>query len=213
MNAKTRTETDKKTEAEGTPAADDGIRDAAEKDAPATGATPPAAGSEGELTAEETAALEAELDAEEAREAAASAGVGSGAGAIVSAGLGLVALTGGWTGRVLAERETLVGQLTLSKSSDPAAQIDGLYGNAWHTTALVNGGFALLALLVGAGVLLALRSGARPAPATGPAAAAARPVWIRAVAWGGVILGIIGLLISAGMYFDLFAAMPTPPSA
>jgi hypothetical protein len=187
---------------------DSAVKDSAGKDA---SEAPAAGAADEELSAEESAELEAELDAEEARAAASSAGVGSGAGAIVAAGLGLVALTGGWTGRVLAERETLVGQLTMSKASAPAAQIEGLYGNGWHTTALVNGGFALLAVLVGVGVLVALSAGAS-STATG-SAVAARPVWIRAVAWGGVILGIIGLLISAGMYFDLFAAMPTPPSA
>ncbi|MFI5805344.1 hypothetical protein [Streptomyces sp. NPDC051561] len=222
MTAKTRTETKTDAPVEASATEDAGVKDAPAaaseasetkdtKTAEPTGATATTAttkdaeNSEPELTAEESAALEAELDAEEARLAKSSAGVGSGAGAIVSAGLGLVALTGGWTGRVLAERETLVGQLSLSKASDPAAQIDGLYGNAWHTTALVNGGFALLALLVGVGVLLAVRS-------TSPAAAP-RPVWIKAVAWGGVALAVIGLLISAGMYFDLFAAMPSAPAA
>ncbi|MFD3512108.1 hypothetical protein [Streptomyces sp. NPDC058657] len=108
---------------------------------------PAAESAEGELTEEESAELEAELDAEEARAAASSAGVGAGAGAVVSAGLGLVALTGGWIGPVLGDREKLVSQLTLSQSSSPTAQIDGLYGNVWHMTALVNGGFALLALV------------------------------------------------------------------
>jgi hypothetical protein len=134
-----------------------------------------------------------------------STGVGAGAGAVVSAALGLAALAGTWPSRVLAERETLVSQLGLSKASAPSAQIEGLYGNGWHMTALVNGGFALLALLVGVGVLVALR------PA-GPDAAP-KPVWMRAVAWGGVVLGLIGLLISAGMYLDLFASLPAPPSA
>ncbi|MFJ2741448.1 hypothetical protein ACIO3O_17490 [Streptomyces sp. NPDC087440] len=133
-----------------------------------------------------------------------SAKVGAGAAGVVSAALGLVALTGGWTSRVLAERETLVSQLKLSQASAASDQIKGLYGNAWHTTALVNGGFALLALLVGVGALVALR------PA-GPDAAP-RPAWMRAVSWAGVVLGLIGLVISAGMYFDLFASMPTPPA-
>ncbi|NEE30080.1 hypothetical protein G3M53_32115, partial [Streptomyces sp. SID7982] len=37
-------------------------------------------------------------------------GVGAGAAAVVSAALGVVALTGAWSGRVAAERETLIGQ-------------------------------------------------------------------------------------------------------
>ncbi|MCX5204034.1 hypothetical protein OG897_21600 [Streptomyces sp. NBC_00237] len=148
-------------------------------------------------------------DVEEPRPA--SAGVGAGAGAVVSAALGLAALAGTWPSRVLAERETLVGQLGLSKASAPSAQIEGLYGNGWHMTALVNGGFALLALLVGVGVLVALRAAGSGADVD--AGVAVRPVWMRAVAWGGVILGLIGLLVSTGMYFDLFASLPTPPAA
>ncbi|MET9924555.1 MULTISPECIES: hypothetical protein [unclassified Streptomyces] len=127
-------------------------------------------------------------------------GVGAGATAVVSAALGIVALTGAWSGRVAAERETLLGQIQTAGGSSAAQQISEIYGDAWHTTALVNGVFAVLALLVGAFVL------ARPAfgtPATRP-----QPAWIRAVALAGVALGTLGVLISAGMYFDLFLSLP-----
>lgn len=127
-------------------------------------------------------------------------GVGAGATAVVSAALGIVALTGAWSGRVAAERETLMGQIQTSGGGSPAQQIAEIYGDAWHTTALVNGVFALLALLVGVFVLV------RPAfgtPATRP-----QPAWIRAVALAGVALGTLGVLISVGMYFDLFLSLP-----
>ncbi|MFJ9636061.1 hypothetical protein [Streptomyces sp. NPDC101178] len=127
-------------------------------------------------------------------------GVGAGATAVVSAALGVVALTGAWSGRVAAERETLLGQIQTAGGSSAAQQISEIYGDAWHATALVNGVFAVLALLVGAFVL------ARPAfgtPATRP-----QPAWIRAVALAGVALGTLGVLISAGMYFDLFLSLP-----
>ncbi|MFD7854439.1 hypothetical protein ACFV6B_09165 [Streptomyces microflavus] len=127
-------------------------------------------------------------------------GVGAGATAVVSAALGIVALTGAWSGRVAAERETLMGQIQTSGGGSPAQQIAEIYGDAWHTTALVNGVFALLALLVGVFVLV------RPAfgtPVTRP-----QPAWIRAVALAGVALGTLGVLISVGMYFDLFLSLP-----
>ncbi|MGW5065792.1 hypothetical protein ACWEQJ_06680 [Streptomyces cyaneofuscatus] len=127
-------------------------------------------------------------------------GVGAGATAVVSAALGIVALTGAWSGRVAAERETLMGQIQTAGGASAAQQISEIYGDAWHTTALVNGVFAVLALLVGAFVL------ARPAfgtPATRP-----QPAWIRAVALAGIALGTLGVLISAGMYFDLFLSLP-----
>lgn len=128
-------------------------------------------------------------------------GVGAGAAAVVSAALGIVALTGAWTGRVAAERETLIGQIQTSGGGSPAQQISEIYGDAWHTTALVNGVFAVLALLVGVFVLVR--------PAFGTPSERPRPTWVRAVALAGVALGAIGVLISAGMYFDLFMALPT----
>ncbi|MFE8911855.1 hypothetical protein [Streptomyces globisporus] len=128
-------------------------------------------------------------------------GVGAGAAAVVSAALGVVALTGAWTGRVAAERETLIGQIKTSGGGSAAQQISEIYGDAWHTTALVNGVFAVLALLVGVVVLVR--------PAFGTPADRPQPAWVRAVALAGVALGVLGVLISAAMYVDLFASLPS----
>ncbi|WP_415959571.1 hypothetical protein [Streptomyces sp. 021-4] len=127
-------------------------------------------------------------------------GVGAGATAVVSAALGIVALTGAWSGRIAAERETLMGQIQTAGGSSAAQQISEIYGDAWHTTALVNGVFAVLALLLGALVL--------SSPSFGSAAPRPQPAWIRAVALAGIALGTLGVLISAGMYFDLFLSLP-----
>ncbi|POX40435.1 hypothetical protein C3486_13925 [Streptomyces sp. Ru73] len=117
--------------------------------------------------------------------------IAAGAGAVAGAALGLASLTGTWAGTILAERQTVLGQIKLQtgKTQD---QIAAVYTTPWHTTALVNGIFALLAL-VATGVVLARR----------PQAA-----WTRAVAWGGFALAVIGLIIAGGMYLDLFAAAP-----
>ncbi|WP_329115597.1 hypothetical protein [Streptomyces sp. NBC_01353] len=125
---------------------------------------------------------------------AASSGVGAGAAAVVSAALGLAALSGTWVGKVGSERETLIGQIK-AQGGTAAQQISEIYGDAWHTTALVNGLFSLLALITAVVVLT------RPQ----------RPVWIRAVAVAGAVLGGIGLFLSAGMYFDLFLSLPSAP--
>jgi hypothetical protein len=188
------------------PAADAGREPGAEPRAEREADAGREAGADADDEAAAEAAAEAELAELTARSG--SAGTGAGVAGVVSAGLGLVALTGGWPGQVLADREKLDGQLNLPQGSTVAAQIDGLYGNAWHMTALVNGGFALLALLVGAGALLALR----PSASSAAAGVEPRPVWMRVIAWSGVTLGVLGLLISAGMYFDLFASMPTAPA-
>ena len=125
---------------------------------------------------------------------------GAGAAAVVAGALGgCRSPAPGWAR--CSPSETLIGQIKTSQTGTAAQQIQEIYGDSWHTTALVNGVFALLALVVGAVVL------ARPA--FGTPGRAEQPVWVRAVALAGVALGVIGLLISAGMYLDLFAALPS----
>ncbi|MFE2373506.1 hypothetical protein [Streptomyces sp. NPDC059398] len=151
--------------------------------------------------AAEEAAQEAELAGNSP--AAARPGIGAGAAAVVAAALGFVGLSGSWMGKVLSERETLTGQLKLSQGASASQQIHEVYADSWHTTALVNGVFALLALIVGALVL------ARPffsLPVRRQA------VWVRAVSWGAVGVAVIGLIVAVGMYFDLFAALPSAPA-
>ncbi|WP_455431595.1 hypothetical protein [Streptomyces gelaticus] len=132
-------------------------------------------------------------------------GLGAAAAAVAAAGLGVVALTGSWTGKIAAERETLIGQIKTSGGGTAAQQISEIYGDAWHATALVNGLFALLALLVGVFALVR--------PAFGAPSAHPQPGWVRAVATAGIALGVLGLVISAAMYFDLVVPLPTAPAA
>ncbi|MEF9522481.1 hypothetical protein [Streptomyces sp. RB13] len=130
---------------------------------------------------------------------AAPTGVGQGAGAVVSAGLGIVSLTGSWVGTVASARESLMGQLQTSSSSDVGTLVEKGYGNAWQATAMWGGIFALVALIVGVVVL------ARPA-----FGAPGRPQapWIKSVAWAGVALGVIGLLLAVLKYTDVLLGLP-----
>ncbi|MFG3247283.1 hypothetical protein [Streptomyces sp. NPDC048187] len=127
-------------------------------------------------------------------------GVGQGAGAVVSAALGIVSLTGSWVGTVASARESLMGQLQTSSSSDVGTLIEKGYGNAWQATAMWGGLFALVALVVGVVVL------ARPA-----FGAPGRPQapWIKSVAWAGVALGVIGLLLAVLKYTDVLLGLPS----
>lgn len=127
-------------------------------------------------------------------------GVGQGAGAVVSAALGLVSLSGGWIGTVAGAREQLVGQLRTSSTAGVATQIKEVYGDSWHTTALWAGLFALAALITGVVVL------ARPA-----FGAPGRPqaAWTKSVAWAGVSLGVIGLLLAVLKYSDALLGLPS----
>jgi hypothetical protein len=127
-------------------------------------------------------------------------GVGQGAGAVVSAALGVVSLTGSWVGTVAAARETLIGQLRTAQSAGVAEQIDAVYGNAWQTSALWGGLFALLALIVGAAVLARPGFGAPGRPQAG---------WIKSVAWGGVALGGVGLLLAVLKYTGILLGLPS----
>ncbi len=112
----------------------------------------------------------------------------------------MVSLTGSWVGTVASARETLVGQLHTSSSASVGKQIKEVYGDAWHATALWGGLFALLALVVGVVVL------ARPAFGT-----PGRPQapWIKSAAWGGVALGVLGLLLAVAKYTDLILGLPS----
>jgi hypothetical protein len=127
-------------------------------------------------------------------------GVGQGAGAVVSAALGVVSLTGGWMGTVASERAQLTGQLKTSQSASVANQIQSVYGNAWHATALWGGFFALIALVVGVVVLARPAFGAPDKP---------QATWIKSVSWAGVALGVIGLLLAVLKYTDALLPLPT----
>ncbi|MGW2421840.1 hypothetical protein ACWC0C_21750 [Streptomyces sp. NPDC001709] len=154
----------------------------------------------GEAVAAETAEEEDPGAEEELAGDKGPSGVGQGAGAVVSAALGLVSLSGGWIGTVAGARQQLIGQLRTSSTASVATQIKAVYGNAWHSTALWAGLFALAALLTGVVVL------ARPA-----FGAPGRPQapWIRSVAWAGVSLGVIGLLLAVLKYSDALLALPS----
>ncbi|MEV7287612.1 hypothetical protein AB0O01_24110 [Streptomyces sp. NPDC093252] len=125
--------------------------------------------------------------------------VGQGAAAIVAAVLGLVSLTGGWIGTVASARESLIGQLQTSSSSDVAALVKEGYGDAWNATALYAGAFALLGLLVAVVTLVRPAFGAPGAP---------QPAWIKSVAWAGAALGVIGLILAVLKYTELILGLP-----
>ncbi|MFF4350735.1 hypothetical protein [Streptomyces sp. NPDC001530] len=137
-------------------------------------------------------------DAPEAEQGA--TGVGQGAAAVVSAGLGVVSLTGSWVATVAAARETLVGQLQTSSSASVAKQVKEVYGDAWATTAVVGGLFALAALIVGVVVLVRPAFGAPGKP---------QAAWIKSVAWAGVSLGVIGLVLAVAKYSDILLGLPS----
>ncbi|MEQ3553151.1 hypothetical protein WIS52_22000 [Pseudonocardia nematodicida] len=122
-----------------------------------------------------------------------------GAGGLVSAGLGLVALGGSGLGDMMRARTELLGQIA-AVTGGSGNQIDALYTDPWHTAALVNGGFGFVAAIIGAILVF------------GPARKPGAPVWGRALATGGLVLGVLGLLVSGGMYLDLFAAPPALPA-
>jgi hypothetical protein len=131
---------------------------------------------------------------------------GGGAGAVVSAGLGFASLGGTPLSEMLRERKSMIGQIESSAQQGASGgsasdQVNALYGAPWHAAAVVNGIFAVLAVVVG-GLLLASLSNRVETRG-----------WVKSVALGGVVLGLIGLVISGGMYFDLFAGQPEVPSA
>lgn len=129
-----------------------------------------------------------------------STGVFQGAAAVVSAALGVIGLSGGWLGTVAAARSNIVGQLETKQSASVADQIQAMYGDSWQVTALIAGAFALAALVVGFVVLVRPAFGA-PDQVQAP--------WIKSVAWAGVALGVIGLLLAIAKYSDLIYGLPS----
>ncbi|MEU9957415.1 hypothetical protein [Streptomyces sp. NPDC050982] len=129
-------------------------------------------------------------------------GVGLGAAAVVSAGLGVVSLTGSWVGTIAQARDSLYGQLETAQSAGVAEQIKQVYADSWNANALVAGFFALTALIVGVVVLV------RPAFGN-PDRIPAQAPWVKSVAWAGVALGVVGLLLAALKYSDILLGMPS----
>ncbi|WP_318214539.1 hypothetical protein [Streptomyces sp. SCL15-6] len=159
---------------------------------------------DGDATAVEDPAVD-ETDAETYADAGAvekdgPTGVGQGAGAVVSAGLGIVSLTGSWVGTVASAREAVFGQLETTQSSNVQTMLEKGYGDAWQATALWGGVFALVALIVGVVVLVRPAFGAPGKP---------QAAWIKSVSWAGVALGVIGLILAVLKYTDVMMAVPS----
>ncbi|MFB7337265.1 hypothetical protein ACFC00_37510 [Streptomyces adustus] len=202
MGTKTLDETGAETGAEATN--DEEKQDVTTDGATADGVT----GAEAEESAAEDAAAEDGADGADGVDVEAvdvpredgPSGVGQGAAAVVAAALGLVSLTGSWVSTVAAARETLIGQLKTSSSASVATQIKEIYGDAWQTTALWGGVFALAALIVAVVVLVRPAFGAPGKP---------QAPWIKSVAWAGVSLGVVGLLLAVLKYTDILLGLPS----
>ncbi|KAA0942674.1 hypothetical protein [Streptomyces apricus] len=145
---------------------------------------------------------DADAEAGEPATAAAGTGVGLGAAAVVSAALGVVSLTGSWIGTVAQARDSLYGQLETVQGAPVATQVKQVYADSWNANALVAGVFALVALIVGVVVLV------RPAFGD-PDRLPAQSPWVKSVAWAGVALGVVGLLLAVLKYTDVLLGMPS----
>ncbi|QEU91641.1 hypothetical protein [Streptomyces kanamyceticus] len=134
-----------------------------------------------------------------------SSGVGEGAAAVVAAALGVIGLSGGWLGTVAGARSNIMGQLEMQRkqSAGVADQLQALYGDSWQSTALIAGIFALGALVI-AFVVLAKPAFGTPGKVQAP--------WIKSVAWAGLVLGVIGLILAIAKYSDLLLGLPSVPS-
>jgi hypothetical protein len=131
-----------------------------------------------------------------------STGVLGGSFAIAAAAIGLASITGTWLGDMIYQRQGLIGNIAANGKAS-AVQLADVYTTPWHKVAEFNGFFALAAVIIGVGVLLAGQFlSAKPFPN-----------WVRAVAVAGLILGVIGLGISCAMYFDVFTNAIKVPAA
>lgn len=149
-------------------------------------------------TADEDTSTENTAGAPEDTRSSRQGGHLAGAAAVVSAALGMISLTGTPLSEMLRTNQRMSGQIE-AQSGGNVDQIEVLYSAPWHSAALSNGIIALIAVLLGGSVLAAfLRADSQP--------------WAKAVALGGVVLGLLGVLVAGGMYFDLFASPPKLPT-
>jgi hypothetical protein len=143
----------------------------------------------------------AELAEEQAPPGSSAAGFVLGALGFVSAGLGLVSLTGMTLSGMLRRRANIEAQIQSSLSGSGGNPIQAAYNAPWQDTAVVNGVTGIVAAVLGAVVLII----------AAPRIETRR--WQQPVALAGVILGVIGIVIAIGMYTGAFAPAPQIPSA
>jgi hypothetical protein len=127
--------------------------------------------------------------------------IAAGAAAVAALGLALTSLGGNWLGNVLAQRQTLIGQINTPASAADAI-IKQRYTDPWHKTAFVSLGFAIAAIVIAGATLFLGAFAAKEQP----------PVWVRVLTWGALALGVIGLGVSAAWYFDVFTGTITVPA-
>ena len=131
-----------------------------------------------------------------------SKGILGGAAAVAAAAFGLASITGTWLSETVYQRQQLIGSIASSGKGGKEV-VKAEYVDAWHRVAEFNGLFALAAVVVGALVLLAGRF----------LALKETPNWIKAVAWGAIVLGVVGGFIAGAMYFDWFTGTITVPAS
>jgi hypothetical protein len=122
-----------------------------------------------------------------------SKGILGGAVAIIAAVFGLVSISGTWFSSTIMTQTQFNASINATGKTTATQLAEG-YTGPWHTLAWHNGIFAGVAVLAGVGVLFAAQF----------LAVRVTPNWIKAVAFAAIALGLVGLLISAGMYFDWF---------
>jgi hypothetical protein len=134
-------------------------------------------------------------------EAGSGSAIAAGAAAITAAGLALTSLGGNWLGNVLTQRQTLIGQIATSNAAANEI-IKQRYTEPWHKTAFVSMWFAVAAMVIAAATLVAGDFlSKRPIP-----------VWVRALTWAALALGLIGVGVAVAMYSDWFTGTITVPA-
>ncbi|MEY9927720.1 hypothetical protein ABH926_002354 [Catenulispora sp. GP43] len=127
--------------------------------------------------------------------------IAAGAAAVAAAGLAITSLGGNWLGDVLSQRQSLIGQINTANAAADAI-IKQRYTDVWHKQAFVSMGFAIAAVVIAAATLFLGAFAAKQQP----------PVWVRVLVWGALALGVIGIGISAAMYFDVFTGTISVPA-
>jgi hypothetical protein len=141
---------------------------------------------------------------EDERSAKVAPGTGAVSGGFGFAGLALaiVSLTTNWTSGVVISHGQYGVEMNATSSLTVQQELN-MYANGWHTQGLWALGFAVAAVLFGAGALLSPRIRRR----------GGTPGWAKATATGAIIVGLVGALLAVLTVVGVFGGHLTAPAS
>jgi hypothetical protein len=132
-----------------------------------------------------------------------STGAVSGGFGFAGLALAVVSLTTNWTSGIVVSHSQYSQEVNAPSSGLTVQQELNMYASGWHTQGWWALAFAAVAVLFGAGALLApriLRGGGTPG-------------WVKAAATGAIIVGLVGVLLAVLTIIGVFGGHLAAPAS